>query len=890
MKFSTKKIIAALTAVTLILSGCSPKSKDSKGSENEDSKTSSKTTASLGTDDKKYGAQISVEDIKKLYNETESNDVMPLNNVAPDEAFDFNFRSDLNEADDFSDFVTVHTDRSCSEESKIITFENMEETPDGGSKVTVSPCEIILATDSEEHAEIYNDTYTWGNASIYYISVNYDMESDKPVRLENPVIIPFTVKHELPAPNVKGVVDNTGRFKLVWDPVEGATSYNIYTLSGDGQTTGQQNLPLNATEKGFKECYLVKDSETTDTEFDNFAGEGHGLAVHSSSSGNGDYVIGQNYCVNGDYYVSAVIGDKESGFSAGVQTADLIIPYEPTDECDIMFNHYDSVADLPLTLDIVNIDGSVTSRNVLYTFQWGSTLDGIEGNSFPQYSYQIEGTALTGFVSMDDDLSEYPPTVGNASTACNQAPEDNVPKTPDPDVDTIITPEDLNNDPDIDTPEETQPAQTDESSKEDESSETETTTEKEDSSEAETTTKTDDSSEAETTTKTDDSSDAETTTKKKDDSEASSPDDKTLVEQQQENTQNHIENANSQTVANTDESYLVFADSAAEEWFARNMMDAQTEFSIEGFPEMQDPNLLIDTLLKVTYQNPYILGVKSYGYDYNTMTVRIDYEIDADTIKKQQGEIAAEASKVVSEVIKDGMSDEEKRMALYKYLEDNCKYDDAALENAQANDFKMTDDNTFADSFSTYGILVKKVGVCKSYAFTYKLLCEMSGIDCMVVTGNLNGNLPHAWNAVKIDNQWFMTDTTNNANVSGIPYMLYDADSDISELTGFTIDDTFDLDSNLESYNSDNDQYEYYYANDLVATDLSSYSEILDKVLTPDSKTVCIRYVGDTIDTEELGNAIVTVYNKHGMEDALQTLGLAAPGGFLVIMPVDNQE
>ncbi len=876
MKFNSKKILAAMTAIAFILSGCTTKNKDSSSEKSSDTTNSFDSSSSLGTDAGKYGAQISVADIKKLYSQTENNDVMPLNNVATDEAFDFNFRADLSEADEFYDFVTVHTDRNCNEESKIITFETVKEKPDGGTKVTISPCDIILATDSDEKSNLNDDVYSWGNAPIYYLAVHYDMEADTPVRLDEPVIIPFTVKHELPAPNVKGVVDNTGRFKLVWDPVEGATQYNIYSLSTGEQTTGQKNEPVNGPQKGFNECYLVKYSQTTETEFDNFAGQGHGLAV----SENNEYVLGQNYCVNGEYYVSAVIDDKESGFSAGVKTADLILPYVPTEDSDIMYNEYESVSDLPLTLDIINIDGSVTSRNVLYTFQWGGTFEG--ENFRPQYSYQIEGTAITGRVSMKDDLSDYPETVGNVTSACNQAPEDNIPKTPDPDVDTIITPDDLNNNINSDNSGKTEPAVTEETKANvDESSAAEVTKKEDESSAAEVTKKEDESSAAEVTKKEDESSASETPVKK---------DEKTLVEQQQENTQNHIESAGGQTVDNTDESYLIFADSAAEEWIARNMMNAQTEFSVEAFPDMQDPNLLVDTLLKVTYQNPYILGVKSYGYDYRTMTVKIEYEIDSETIEKQQGEIAAEAAKVVSSVINDSMSDEEKRMALYNYLEDNCKYDNAALENAQANNFKMTDDNTFADSFSTYGILVKKVGVCKSYAFTYKLLCQMSGVECVVVTGYLNGNLPHAWNAVNIDDQWFMTDTTNNGNVCGIPYMLYNADTDVSELSGFTADEAFDLDSNLETYKSDNYQYEYYFANNLVANDLDSYSEILDKILTPDSKTVCIRYSGEPIDNQKLGKVIVEVYNKHGMEDSLQGLGLAATGGFIIIMPVtDNQ-
>ena len=41
-----------------------------------------------------------------------------------------------------------------------------------------------------------NGVETWGNASIYYIAVRYDSEAETPTKLDEPKIIPFTVKHE----------------------------------------------------------------------------------------------------------------------------------------------------------------------------------------------------------------------------------------------------------------------------------------------------------------------------------------------------------------------------------------------------------------------------------------------------------------------------------------------------------------------------------------------------------------------------------------------------------------------------------------------------------------------------------------------------------------------
>ena len=107
------------------------------------------------------------------------------------------------------------------------------------------------------------------------------------------------------------------------------------------------------------------------------------------------------------------------------------------------------------------------------------------------------------------------------------------------------------------------------------------------------------------------------------------------------------------------------------------------------------------------------------------------------------------------------MSELEKEMAINQYLCDTAEYDTAALENAGENDFEDVDDE-FNDSFTPYGVLLNKTGVCSSYAGAFKLLAEEAGLECIVVTGYLDGELPHAWNKVKIDGEWQIVDSTNN--------------------------------------------------------------------------------------------------------------------------------
>ena len=59
----------------------------------------------------------------------------------------------------------------------------------------------------------------------------------------------------------------------------------------------------------------------------------------------------------------------------------------------------------------------------------------------------------------------------------------------------------------------------------------------------------------------------------------------------------------------------------------------------------------------------------------------------------------------------------------------------------EENDFAGVDAK-FNDSFTPYGVLLNKTGVCSSYAGAFKLLAQQAGLECIVVTGNLDSELP----------------------------------------------------------------------------------------------------------------------------------------------------
>lgn len=786
------RIIPLIAAFALLLGGCG----NSAGDIN--------FTEEAAVSERRYASAdgVTVSKIKERYGDDESGSgLVPIYNVAPDEKFDFKFGFDyIDDYDTSEDYVTVHTDKKCLAESKIYAYEEAEEAEDG-CIITVRPMRAVLENKSDEEEYFENDRPVWGNAAVYYIAVWYDTEADYPKKLSDPIIIPFTVKHEVPAPEVRGIVDGQGRFSLQWESVEGAEEYRIYSLTDGDIWTGNDNHPLHAAENGFENCSLLYETTVTDTHFEDFDGGGGNTVVHRDKANGREYVIGQNYCVSGEYYVSAVVDGKESGFARSVPTAGLQIPYKPTDDSDIMYTMYDDISKLPLTLDIINIDGSATSRKVMYNFIMSDTFS--DSYKAPAYEYFVEGTAISGYVGMDidDPNFDYPETVGSISPAGFSEPQNNVRSVPDIDIGTGNGISEGEN----------------------------------------------------------------------------------IFERQKKAAERHAENGGKASSAPLAEDVKIFADSAEEEWLAVNLANGETKISLEAFPKLQIYDELEDVFYKVYYQNPYILGVYSFSYNYRDMFLEVDYAYEKDEIFAMQKEIAEEAEKIISEIITDEMTAEERQEAVYSYLENAAEYDDAALENAKESNYIKTGESDYEYAFNAYGIIVKKLGVCQSYAYAYKLLCSMCGVECSVVTGYLDGSLPHAWNSVTIDGERFQTDVTNNEKNSGIPYFLYNSDIGTAEITGYTCNELYELDEKTDGYFSNNSEYEYYRANGLCASSVREFKTALDGEIGKGGDLICIRYTEDFPDRSEIIKAAAEVYYRKNREDELEDLSLGMWESFIVI-------
>ncbi|MNW37963.1 Transglutaminase-like superfamily protein [compost metagenome] len=301
------------------------------------------------------------------------------------------------------------------------------------------------------------------------------------------------------------------------------------------------------------------------------------------------------------------------------------------------------------------------------------------------------------------------------------------------------------------------------------------------------------------------------------------------------------------------------ADSALEEYLARFLIHGQKRISLQAFSEAQNAEGLYDTLQKVMYQNPLIIGLNTYWYNSLTKTLVITYQDSQSTMTGKQQKTVTEARLIIDSIIQEEMTDEEKRQAIYDYLEQNATYDDEAYDNSVLHNYKYVD-SEYDDAFSTYGVIVEKLGVCMSYAYSYKMLADIAGIESIIVTGTLD-DVPHAWNKVKIGDEWLNIDSTNGANNSGVPYFLYNSSDEMATNLGYIEDEDYWLDEELYQFTGSTSKYDYYVVHDLEVKSLSEYKAKLSKGLQSGASTVSLRLLAD-MDEDEMLDVISEVYNE----------------------------
>lgn len=175
---------------------------------------------------------------------------------------------------------------------------------------------------------------------------------------------------------------------------------------------------------------------------------------------------------------------------------------------------------------------------------------------------------------------------------------------------------------------------------------------------------------------------------------------------------------------------------------------------------------------------------------------------------------------ILKKIIKKDMTDYEKELAIHDWLVKKIQYDDSIDASSTEN--------------GSYGAMVEKKTMCRGYAESMKLLAECCGLKTQVIVGTAidpdGHKIGHAWNLVKLEDQWYHLDVTYDDpvgdNGKDIHYYYFNLnDSDINK-------DHYWEKEYFPACN--NDSYMYYKENGLYYTDHDAFQSSLKKMIEND--------------------------------------------------------
>ncbi|MBO5476978.1 MAG: hypothetical protein J6A15_04435 [Clostridia bacterium] len=139
------------------------------------------------------------------------------------------------------------------------------------------------------------------------------------------------------------------------------------------------------------------------------------------------------------------------------------------------------------------------------------------------------------------------------------------------------------------------------------------------------------------------------------------------------------------------------------------------------------------------------------NFEGNIGYVKLNYTEEDTNVINQKIELMKEK---IQEYLKEveGMSDYEKEVAIHDKLAYTVTYSDLVELPRKYH--------------TVEGTLLEGIGVCDGFTKSLQLIYDAVGIDSIIVLGTLDNN-PHAWNLVKLDNEWYNVDITSSRSIYG---------------------------------------------------------------------------------------------------------------------------
>lgn len=132
--------------------------------------------------------------------------------------------------------------------------------------------------------------------------------------------------------------------------------------------------------------------------------------------------------------------------------------------------------------------------------------------------------------------------------------------------------------------------------------------------------------------------------------------------------------------------------------------------------------------------------------------------------------------KLVHNLTKDCKTETEKYRAIFIWITDNISYDYKTFnKHRKPITIKCKGKNDCDEKLAKVNeeiidrVLYKKTAICDGYSKLFKRMCDIANLNCAIIDGYIKnssfqigtmGVLDHAWNTIKIDNEYYNVDLT----------------------------------------------------------------------------------------------------------------------------------
>ena len=165
-----------------------------------------------------------------------------------------------------------------------------------------------------------------------------------------------------------------------------------------------------------------------------------------------------------------------------------------------------------------------------------------------------------------------------------------------------------------------------------------------------------------------------------------------------------------------------------------------------------EPQRIFELVGLVLSEHPEIFWSKGDCTFSQSGRLTFEYSYSKSRISEIQTQIESRVSTIMSK-IDSSASEYEKALKIFDYITLNTSYARDEIENIEDNVKISTIEGVFIDNSA----------VCLGYAKAYQYLLNAAGIDAITVCGNAqtpDGDSGHAWNAIVIDGEIYLSDAT----------------------------------------------------------------------------------------------------------------------------------